>query len=123
MVQLIKQHLYNACSECDDVTNSDVIEQVSAGQPMSTMTGGGYSLSVVGVGGSRSVMRQSLLLLALLAVCTAVLASSSTTCRRLPLARVVVFIPPVFRLGQSTYSHQSTVYTLFTLCILISASS
>jgi len=75
--------------------------QVLAGQESSTVStgGGGYSLSVVG---SHGVIRQSLLLLALLAVCTAVIASSSdSSCRRLPLARVVVFIPPLFRLGQS----------------------
>ena len=62
------------------------------------------AVSVVGVPGSRSVARHSLLLLALLAACTAVLASSSSsssTCPQLPLARVVVFIPPLFRLGQS----------------------
>ena len=58
------------------------------------------AVSVVSIGAPRGPVRQSLLLLALLAVCTAVLASTAGTCPQLPLARVVVFIPPVFRLGQ-----------------------
>jgi len=80
-------------------------EPVSAG----TLLGGGRSstladvaVSVVGIGApSRGTLRQSLLLFALLAACTAVLASTSAgTCPQLPLARVVVVIPPLFRLGR-----------------------
>jgi len=69
----------------------------------SSSTAAVSTLSIIGAsrGAGAGAGRQSLLLLALLAVCTAVLASSSGTCQRLALARVVVFIPPVFRLSQS----------------------
>jgi len=78
------------------------LRQAFTDEPLNASVAGpspasGYAVSVAG---SRSAVRQSLLLFALLGVCTAVLASSTANCPRLPLARVVIFIPPVFRLGQ-----------------------
>ena len=85
------------------------LQPVFGDASLSTMPPSGRSstladvaVSVVGIGAParRPLPRQSLLLFALLAVSSAVLASTAGNCPQLPLARVVVFIPPVFRLGQ-----------------------